>query len=197
MSGSCVDARQASTPSSADAEVARRIAALLTQHHSLVWRSLRRLGVSEGDADDASQQVFVVAYRRLTDIAPGSERSFLLQTALRVAAEFRRSRKRRREEDGQDLRSVADPAASPEDLVDRQRACAMLDRVLAAMPMDLRAVFVLFEIEGLTMAEISSAIAIPAGTVASRLRRARAVFRERVSSIRVARPAQREAGGRP
>jgi RNA polymerase sigma-70 factor, ECF subfamily len=197
MTGSCTDARQVSAAGSADADVARRIGALLAQHHSLVWRSLRRLGVSESDADDASQQVFVVAYRRLTDIAPGSERSFLLQTALRVAADFRRSRKRRREEDGRDLPSLADTAASPEDLLDRRRACAMLDRVLTAMPLDLRTVFVLFEIEGLTMAEISGAIEIPAGTVASRLRRARAVFRESVSSIQVAQSAQREAGGRP
>jgi RNA polymerase sigma-70 factor, ECF subfamily len=153
--------------------------------------------VSESDADDASQQVFLVAYRRLNDIAPGSERAFLLQTAVRVAADFRRSRKRRREEDGQDLRSFADTSASPEDLVDRQRACAILDRVLASMPMDLRTVFVLFEIEGLTMVEISSAIEIPSGTVASRLRRARAVFREAVSSIKLAPSAEREAGGRP
>ena len=197
MTGSCSDVRQAPAASSADAEAGRRIAALLAKHHSLVWRSLRRLGVLECDADDASQQVFLVAYRRLVDIAPGSERSFLLQTALRVAAEFRRSRKRRREEDGHDIPAVADTSASPEDLLDRQRACAMLDRVLAAMPMDLRTVFVLFEIEGLTMVEISSAIEIPAGTVASRLRRARAAFRENVSSIRVAPSAQREAGGRP
>lgn len=173
--------------------------ALLAQHHSLVWRSLRRLDLPECDADDASQQVFLIAYRRLADIEPGSERSFLLHTALRVAAEFRRSRKRRREEDNQDLLAMPDVATSPEDLLDRQRACAMLDRVLAAMPMDLRTVFVLFEIEELTMAEISSAIEIPAGTVASRLRRARAAFRETASRISVVRSAavQRQAGGRP
>ncbi len=195
MSGSSTDARQ----SSAGAEAARRMAALLSEHHSLVWRSLRRLDLSECDADDASQQVFLVAYRRLADIEPGRERSFLLHTALRVAAEFRRSRKRRREEDGEDLWSLPDLAASPEDLLDRQRACALLDRVLAAMPMDLRTVFVLFEIEELTMAEISSAIEIPAGTVASRLRRARAVFRETAASISVVRSVsvQRQAGGRP
>jgi len=53
------------------------------------------------------------------------------------------------------------------------------------------------EIEGLTMVEISSAIEIPSGTVASRLRRARAAFREAVSSIKLAPSARREAGGRP
>jgi RNA polymerase sigma-70 factor (ECF subfamily) len=180
MRRSCLPASPVASPSSVDADPGRRIAALIENHHGLVWRSLRRWGVSECEADDASQQVFLVAHRRLADIAPASERSFLLQTALRVAADFRRSRERRREEAGHDLAAVADPTANPEDLLDRRRARAMLDTALEAMPMDLRTVFVLFEIEELTMAEISSVIEIPAGTVASRLRRARAAFRQTV-----------------
>ena len=40
--------------------------------------------------------------------------------------------------------------------------------------------FVLYEIEELTMAEIASVLELPPGTVASRLRRARAAFSERV-----------------
>jgi RNA polymerase sigma-70 factor (ECF subfamily) len=40
---------------------------------------------------------------------------------------------------------------------------------------------VLFEIEGLTMAEIAEALGIPPGTVASRLRRARAALEDLVS----------------
>ncbi len=191
-----MDASQAAGPSSADAESGRRIASLVANHHALVWRSLRRLGVSESDADDASQQVFLVVHRRLTDIAPESERSFLLQTALRVAADFRRSRKRRREEDGHDLPALADTTANPEELLDRWRARAMLDRALDAMPKDLRTVFVLFEIEELTMAEISNVVEIPTGTVASRLRRAREVFRETVSHMSAARSSRCEAGGK-
>jgi len=170
---------------------------MVANHHRLVWRSLRRFGVSESDADDASQQVFLVAHRRLADIAPRSERSFLLQTALRVASDFRRSRERRREEDGQDLPALADTAASAEELLDRRRARAILDRVLAAMPMDLRTVFVLFEIEELTMAEIATVIEIPAGTVASRLRRARELFRQAVSHMSVAGSARHDSGGTP
>jgi RNA polymerase sigma-70 factor, ECF subfamily len=191
MSRNCIAA-----VASADAEPGRRLAALLANYHGLVWRSLRRLGVSECDADDASQQVFLVAHRRLADIAPESERSFLLQTALRVAADFRRTRERRREEDGQDLPILIDTAANPEELLDRRGARAMLDRALEAMSMELRTVFVLFEIEELTMAEIASVNGIPAGTVASRLKRARKVFREIVSRMVAAQPAGREAGGK-
>jgi RNA polymerase sigma-70 factor, ECF subfamily len=189
MSRNCIAA-----VASADAEPGRRIATMVANYHGLVWRSLRRLGVFECDADDASQQVFLVAHRRLADIAPESERSFLLRTALRVAADFRRTRVRRREEDGQDLPTLIDTAANPEELLDRQGARVMLDRALEAMSMELRTVFVLFELEELTMAEISSINGIPAGTVASRLNRARKVFREIVSRMPAAWPARREAG---
>jgi hypothetical protein len=89
-----MDASQAAAPVLPDAEPDRRVAAMVANHHSQVWRSLRRLGLSESDADDASQQVFLVAHRRLADIVPENEQAFLLQTALRVAAEFRRTRQK-------------------------------------------------------------------------------------------------------
>ena len=192
-----MDARQTSAPVLPDAEPVRRVAAMVAKHHGQVWRSLRRLGLSECDADDASQQVFLVAHRRLADIAPENEQSFLLQTALRVAAEFRRSRRRRREDDHEDLPVLVDPAASPEELADRWRARAVLDRALEAMPMDLRKVFVLFDLEELTTTEVASVLHVPRGTVASRLRRAREVFRETVSTMSTPRSPQSGAGGKP
>jgi RNA polymerase sigma-70 factor, ECF subfamily len=170
---------------------------MVANHHVQVWRSLRRLGVSESDADDATQHVFLVAYRRLSDIAPGNEQSFLLQTALRVAAEFRRSRRRRREDDDEVLPILADTAASPEDLADMRRACAMLDRALEAMPMDLRKAFVLFYLEELTTTEVSSVLGVPKGTVASRLRRARELFREAAARMSTPRSTRQGAGGTP
>ena len=160
-----------------------RLQALLADHHAFVWRSLRRLGVPDCDVDDASQQVFLVAYRRLAEIAHESERSFLFQTALRVAADWRRAHKRRGEQTGMDLLDVPDVAANPEELMHQRRARALLDQVLVGMPMDLRAVFVLFELEEMTMMEIATISDIPPGTVASRLRRARQVFQEAVRKL--------------
>jgi RNA polymerase sigma-70 factor (ECF subfamily) len=191
-----MDASQTAAPAMPDAEPDRRVAAMVAKHHGQVWRSLRRLGLSESDADDASQQVFLVAHRRLADIAPETEQAFLLQTALRVAAEFRRSLRRRREDGHEDLPVLIDPAASPEELADRRKARAVLDRVLEAMPMDLRQVFVLFDLEELTTAEVSNVLHVPKGTVASRLRRAREVFRETVSRMTTPRSPQPGAGGK-
>jgi RNA polymerase sigma-70 factor (ECF subfamily) len=192
-----MDTRQPAAPALPPAGPEGRVAAMVANHHGQVWRSLRRLGLSESDADDASQQVFLVAHRRLADIAPRTEQAFLLQTALRVAADFRRSLKRRREDDHGDLPVLADTSANPEELADRRRARAMLDRVLEAMPMDLRQVFVLFDLEELTTTEVANVLSVPKGTVASRLRRARAIFRETVAHLSTPRSNSYDAGGKP
>jgi RNA polymerase sigma-70 factor, ECF subfamily len=172
-----------------------RLHALVAEHHAFVWRSLRRLGVADSDVDDASQQVFLVAHRRLSAIVPDCERSFLFQTALRVAADWRRAHKRRSEQVSADLLDVPDGAANPEEQMDRRRARALLDQVLGRMPMDLRAVFVLFELEEMTMLEIATIVDIPPGTVASRLRRARQAFKEAVKNLTSGLPAPRDARG--
>ena len=194
---SCMDARPPAAPVLPAAEPDARVAAMVANHHHQVWRSLRRLGLSESDADDASQQVFLVAHRRIADIAPRTEQSFLLQTALRVAADFRRSLRRRRENDSEDLPILADPSADPEELAERRRARAILDRALETMPMELRQVFVLFDLEELTTTEVANVLRVPKGTVASRLRRAREVFRESVSRLSNPRTHTYGAGGKP
>jgi RNA polymerase sigma-70 factor, ECF subfamily len=60
----------------------------------------------------------------------------------------------------------------------------VLDALLASLPLDLRTVFVLYELEELTMAEIARALDLPMGTVASRLRRARETFEELSRRVR-------------
>jgi RNA polymerase sigma-70 factor (ECF subfamily) len=167
---------------------ARRLRSLVESHFDFVWRSLRRLGVDMGDADDGAQQVFLVVARKLETIEPGAERAFLFGTAMRVASDVRRARKRRREvaTDGETAERT-DPGPLPDETLDRQRARAVLDEVLEAMPMDLRAVFVLYELEELTVPEIASLLDLPSGTAASRLRRAREEFHRIVTRLRAAR----------
>lgn len=153
-----------------------RLRGMMDQHFDFIWRQLRRLGLSDDLADDGAQQVFIVASRRLAEIGVGSERSFLFGTAMRVASDARRTAVRRREVPDDDAREVVDPTPHPDELLDRQRARTLLDDVLASMELDLRAVFVLFELEEMTMAQIAKLLELAPGTVASRLRRAREDF---------------------
>lgn len=143
-------------------------------HYELVWRLVRRLGVAQDAADDAAQQVFLVAAERLDDIAVGSERAFLYGTALHVARSVRRKSGREPATDrGEELICAA---PRPDELMERKRARETLDVVLETLSEDLRIVFVLHEFESLTMREIAEILALPPGTIASRLRRARENF---------------------
>lgn len=156
-----------------------RLRQLVDQHYDFVWRSLRRLGVPPADAEDAAQEVFVSLSRRLDDVELGSERGFLYRAAVNHAAHAHRTRVRRREVSAEGLEERAAPTPNPEELLQGSRQRALFHRALEALDLELRAVFVLYELEQMTMGEIASTLEIPSGTVASRLRRARAVFVER------------------
>jgi RNA polymerase sigma-70 factor (ECF subfamily) len=170
----------------------RRFRQIVGANLDFIWRCLRRMGIPSGDVDDAVQQVFLVVASKLGSIAQGSERAFLFATASRIAANSRRSVHRRDQAHNQLMQADWAHDPSQEELTDQLRARALMDRVLAEMPDDLREVFVLFELEELSVAEVSELLAIPLGTVGSRLRRAREDFHERVKRIK----ATIEHGGR-
>jgi RNA polymerase sigma-70 factor (ECF subfamily) len=153
-----------------------RITAIVRSEHDFIWRLLRRLGVPEANVDDATQLVFVVASRRVADIAPGSERSFLFGVALRVASDQRRAAQSRPQASAR-VAEEADPLPDPEALAERREQRRVLDEILDALPMDLRTVLVLFEFEQMSKAEVSALLSIPVGTAVSRLRRAREEFK--------------------
>jgi RNA polymerase sigma-70 factor, ECF subfamily len=158
-----------------------RLEKMIADHLDFVWRLLRRLGVPDAELDDGVQQTFVVASRRLADIEPAAERTFLYGAAVRVASTTRRTVQRRRESDGQAIEEMEALAQSAEDLADQSRARALLDLILSEMPAELREVMVLADIEELAAPEIASMKQLAVGTVASRLRRAREDFRARLA----------------
>ncbi|HEY3254091.1 MAG TPA: RNA polymerase sigma factor [Polyangiaceae bacterium] len=171
-----------------------RVAAMLRAHFRDVWRIVRRFGVPENSADDAAQEVFIIAARRLSDITPGSERPFLFASAVRVAANARRALGARREcAEDDSLPEGVDPRPNAEALLDQKRLRQLLDRVLDELSDDLRVCFVLYELEGMSSPEIAELLRIPIGTVASRLRRAREAFELAAGRLK----ARLQPGGQP
>ncbi len=165
-----------------------RIRDMVTANFEFIWRSVRALGVPASSADDAAQQVFLIASQKLDAIATGSERAFLFSTARGVAANARRSISRSREQaDESALAHSVDEAPDPEAAAQQTQGKKLLERVLAGMTEDLRTVFVLFELEGMTSVEIASVLDIPVGTAASRLRRAREAFQLAVTELQLGR----------
>jgi len=156
-----------------------RLRRIVSEHFEVLWRFLRRLGIAECDTDDAIQEVVLVLARKLDQVEVASERSFVFSTAVRVASGFRRALRNRREvgvEEGGLAELESPPELGPEALAEKQRLRVVLQRVLNDLPMELRSVFVLYELEELTMAEIAKTLDLPPGTVASRLRRSRELF---------------------
>lgn len=157
-----------------------RVRQMLDAHYDFIWRSVRRLGIRADMVEDAVQQVFLVASRKVGEIAEGSEKSFLFGTALRVASDARKRAHVRREVATDALDDEAGSAPTTEELVDQRRARALLDAVLEEMELELRTVLVLYELEEMSTPEIAELLGIPLGTAASRLRRARADLEDRV-----------------
>ena len=171
-------------PVALDAASQARLSAIADAHFAWLWRLLRRLGVHPSDVEDAVQQVFLVVSRRLAVIERGSEQSFLFGVAIRVSIELRRVR---RDVPTPDVElDVRKSSPGMEELVDQHRAREVLGEILDGMPLELRTVFVLFELEQMTKTEISNVVGIPEGTVVSRLRRAREIFESRVKQRRAA-----------
>lgn len=156
---------------------------LVREHMPAIWRFLRRLGFAPADAEDATQEIFVVAVGKLDQIEPGRERNFLFGIAVRFSLRHRRSQTQRAAKtvSGVDLDSYGSNAPEADELLDQRGARALLEKTMSEMPPDLRTTFALYELEEMTTAEIASLMDVPLGTVASRLRRAREVFQEAVA----------------
>jgi RNA polymerase sigma-70 factor (ECF subfamily) len=153
------------------------VATIYERNRHFLWASLHRLGVPDADLPDALQEVLMVVHRRIASFNGTSKLStWLFGICLRVAAAQRRKAHVRRE------RLTADPALDeptahtehPALVLDARRQLASL---LDQLKLEHRAVFVMFELEGLTTAEIAEQLGSPIGTVHSRLHHARQAFK--------------------
>ncbi len=159
-------------------------------HAPYVWRCLRRLGVPHGDVEDICQEVFVVVYRKLDQLeGQALARSWLYGICLRKVWDFRRLARHRREYLGGDDLPEQAVDAPQIDLIDRQSARELLDAVLAGIDPRQRDVFVLYEIEQLSMAEVAKAIGCPLQTAYSRLHAARRALTSAAARMRARRSA--------
>ncbi|MFO0591664.1 MAG: RNA polymerase sigma factor [Polyangiaceae bacterium] len=148
------------------------------EHFRFVWRSLRRLGVPESDANDAAQDVFLVVHRRLGEFEGRAKMTtWLFGICLNVARDRKKlAHNRRRSDDDSPLELAADETVDLAADAERRQGLRLLESLLDLLPLEQRAVFTLFEMEGLGGDAIAEMLDIPVGTVHSRLRLAREAF---------------------
>jgi RNA polymerase sigma-70 factor (ECF subfamily) len=147
------------------------------RHADFVWRSLQRLGVRPLELNDGLQEVFLVAHRRLDDFDETRAKfsTWLFGIAVRVAWSLRRQRPLQPEADW----GLID-AQTPESVYAARESVLRLHQALDELTPELRATFVLFELEGESCVDIAAMFDIPTGTVYSRLHKAREFVRARV-----------------
>ncbi|HET9931942.1 MAG TPA: RNA polymerase sigma factor [Polyangiaceae bacterium] len=152
-------------------------AEIFRQHARYLWRALLGLGVRAADVDDVCQEVLLVVHRRLPEFAGGAMRSWLFAICLRVASDYRRSARVRREISVAETPEVEHGRGPLEDLQMRELWQRLLQG-LDGLDEDKRAAFVLYEIEELTVREVAEAMGCPLQTAYSRLHAARAHMKE-------------------
>lgn len=153
----------------------RTVEELFREHSGFVASFVVRLGVQPRDAPDVVQEVFLIAHKKGGYVAgPAHPRTWLAAIAVRRASEYRRSR-HRRELVTETPPEVAD-VRDPEGALEVHQALGRVERALESLDAEHRAAFLLFEVEGISCAEIASSLEIPIGTVYSRLHHARERF---------------------
>ncbi len=147
---------------------------LFRQRNGQLYRWAILLGLQPGEAEDAVQEVLMIASRRIeTCRAEEALTSWLFQITRRVVSNARRNAWWKRAVLGD---STPEPAFDHDESGDVARELAVRD-CLAKLPRAQAEALILMEIEGLTREEVAETLGIPAGTVASRVRLAKEAFR--------------------
>jgi len=159
--------------------------AFYSQHLRLVLTSLKRMGVRDADLMDLTQKVFLTAHLRLSAFEGRSRLStWLVGICRHTALAYRRSMAFRSEisTDPATLEFFRERGGGSEPEADLIKHAAA-ERIITKLSEAQRLVFTLYEIDELSASEIAALLRIPLGTVRSRLRYARALFRREVRRL--------------
>ena len=165
--------------------------ALMRRHNGRLFRVVRAILKDDAEAEDALQDAYLDAYRHIADFRGGAALgTWLTRIAINHALmRLRQHRRRivvpfeewqsnpRPEESGVADERTESPAASTL----RSELRAMIERRLDSLPVAFRTVFVMREIEDMTVEETPACLSIPPATVRTRLFRARALLRQELS----------------
>jgi RNA polymerase sigma factor (sigma-70 family) len=157
---------------------------LVLAYQSLVYNQAYRVLGERFAADDATQQAFISAFRKMSSFRGGSFRCWLLRIVTNVCYDEIRRRKRRPtcsleflNELGDEIKSskwMVDPGELPEEKLVRTELARTIQDCLDKLPLKFRLIVILVDIQGMDYAETAEILDLPIGTVKSRLARGRA-----------------------
>ena len=151
------------------------------QYFDFVWSSVRRFGVNPASMDDVVQEVFIVIHARLHTVQnPETLRSWIYGVTRRTVSGYHRAR---RVKDASAAALAVEPSVqplprTPFDLAEQNDQIKLLFNLLEELDEPKREVFLMVELDELTVPEIAEILEIPLNTAYSRLRVARQAFEE-------------------
>jgi RNA polymerase sigma-70 factor (ECF subfamily) len=165
--------------------------AVYEAYSAFVWRSVCRLGIRPGAAEDVVQEIFLVVHRRLSEFEERTSiAAWLYAIVIRVVRDHRRTQRRKSPSalpgaGDVDPDSLVDPRQrNPQDAAEQHETVRTLYAVLDQLNGERREVFVLAELEELTAPEIAHALGVNLNTVYWRLRTARREFEKALERSR-------------
>jgi RNA polymerase sigma-70 factor (ECF subfamily) len=187
------------TSATTDADLAARSArgdqaafeTVMRRHNTRLFRVARSILKNEEEAEDALQEAYLHAYRQIGDFRGSAQlRTWLTRIVINQA--LTRVRKLKRDQvlvsfeagratDARETDMPDTTGESPSDAALRAETRQLLERRIDELPLAFRTVFVMREVEEMTVEETAECLEIPQATVRTRLFRARAILRERLS----------------
>jgi RNA polymerase sigma-70 factor (ECF subfamily) len=181
-----------------DAELVRRIGRrdqaafeiMMRRHNGKLFRVARAILRDDAEAEDALQDAYLEAYRHIDEFRGGARLStWLTRIVINQALTRLRKHKRSRivvpfrdeavtETDAAEADVADEQSESPPGATLRAEIRRALERRIDELPIAFRTVFVMREVEDMTVEETAECLAIPEATVRTRLFRARALLRE-------------------
>ena len=161
---------------------------IILEYQSLVYNQAYRI-MGEGDAaEDATQEAFISAYKKLHTYRGGSFKSWLLRIVSNACYDEHRRRKRKPQtplfpesENGEESETPAwleDLGEKPEEFTMRRELSDVIQLCLNRLEYEFRTIVVLVDIQGMDYQTAADTIDRPLGTIKSRLARARKSLKE-------------------
>ena len=185
--GPCSDIELASAIAAGDHDAFRT---LMRQHNRLLYRTARSIVKDDSDAEDAVQNAYLLAYRKIGNFRAEAKLStWLVRIVVNEALECLRKRSRSAHVislDGRELDDAIESAAEPmnrkperpEEQLIRADTRRLIESKIDELPSVYRAVFMLRAVEEFSVEETAVALGVPEATVRTRSFRARALLRE-------------------
>lgn len=162
------------------------IEGLVREHSRFVFRLAYSILRNHSDAEDATQEVFMRVLKNKDKLADVREtKLWLAKIAWRVTLDWKKSLDRRRPAEKSDviLAMIASTAQSADQAIVGKQMSALLEKMIATLPADLRETLALSTVQELNATEIAAILNIPESSVRTRLLRARTLLRQKMSAV--------------